>query len=98
MARTGVQNLFGMLSHFGEERRHRWPRQDACQLSAYSQASGESRLLGKAWMAERTQRALLVLIWPLVHHEKQLFWVTRETFCLCIRPMCEILAATADPE
>lgn len=29
----GIQNhLFGMLSHSGEERRHRWLSQDACQL------------------------------------------------------------------
>lgn len=32
-----------MLSHFGEERKHRWLSQDACQLSSH-QASGESWL------------------------------------------------------
>lgn len=46
---------------------------------------------GEGLMAERTQR-VLPLVWSLVHHEKQLFWVTRD-LCLGVTRMSEILAA-----
>lgn len=60
------------------------------------QASGESRLwengaAGEGLLAERTQRAL-ALVWSLVHHERQHFWVVRN-LCSGITVMSEILAA-----